>query len=312
MQCSLRFEAVASRFEPFVHELHALFGVCGVRYGYAADVTRFAEEVGNDGPLRSGVRSTVRSVLRRVPEPVSHGNLVELILVAVGGAEIDEDAPAVQQAERMLSPLVGEAMTAQLGALNAEMARDVSPGDACKRHEGLGVEIPGGLEEAASVAKMRPRLVAWHSPPVFVWAALVCGMLLAPCMYLLSRSHGPAAPDAPGWATLPMHPVTQAEAPVVPDFRESDERFNAALNDLGTDLPRRTPQLHSNARKTGEASQPNRLEPVQPARGLGAEVPQDTDGDTGFQDTDMPGRDRTMTAAPAATQDPLQTHSPEF
>lgn len=310
MQSSLRFQAVASRFEPFVEDLHSLFEECNVAYGSPEHLSRFREElIILNVPLRFGTRSVVRRVLQRAQEPVSHGDLVELILVAAGGTEVEEDTPAVQSLERAVSQLVGEAMTSPL--------RDALPQGAKVDHMAaepaadpiiLPEMLEEKLEERAAARNAGPKMTVWASPPPFIWAALLCGVLLAPCMYLLSRPRPlPAAPPPHVRSLPPASP-----SPIVPVTNLVPWTFEDPLSLA----PGHTRSFRLNRRSSGANETVGigslKLEPPKqqaPASGEGAEVVPGTATAPSLRDTDMPGRDRT----PPASQptDPQQTSAPE-
>lgn len=111
MRSSSRFESLATRFELYVEELHVFLTSCGVSFGTPADVLPFADKLSTPGYLRDGMSAMVRSVIYREQERVSQVELLELVLVAVGGTGVDEDAPEFEQARRKLSRVIGQAMT---------------------------------------------------------------------------------------------------------------------------------------------------------------------------------------------------------
>lgn len=110
MRSASRFESLAIRFAPYIEELHMFLTSCGVDFGSPEDVPSFAERLSAPGYLRDGVSAMIRAVIYREKETVSHVELVELVLVAVGGPQIDEEAPEFEVAKRHLSRFIGQAM----------------------------------------------------------------------------------------------------------------------------------------------------------------------------------------------------------
>ena len=110
MQSSPRFGTLATQFGTYIEELHTFLSSCGVSFGAPKDILPFADRLSTPGYLRDGMSAMVRSVIYREQERISQVDLLELVMVAVGGTDVDEDAPEFQQAERKVSRVIGQAM----------------------------------------------------------------------------------------------------------------------------------------------------------------------------------------------------------
>lgn len=339
MLSSLRLEKVALKFEQFVRELRSFLKESGLAYGFPEHLLSFTERLSTSGSLRSGVSAKILETLSSMVEPASHGELVELLLVTVGGPDIEEEAPAIQRAERVLSQLVGEVMTSQSGLSSMEHAarEPAAPSVTAAEFPALAespttAEFPALTESSARaefpdeeprveapvmapplIEGPRPAAVVWASPPPLVWAALVCGVLLPPGMYLLSRPHGPQVTTMPKTALKKQtHAVP---LPMVPPAT-SDQTWAASLSAL-SDLSLDPGPTKKGFRSVRLAKVPAPLATAQQgsASTLGPTskplLPVPTD--RAARETDMPGRDFSASPAPpsAAPQEAQQPSLPD-
>ena len=100
---------LAVRFEPYVEEVHAFFNSCGVDFGSPEQMLPISETLFYPGALRDGVSSIIRAIVYREQEHISHQQLLELMLVAIGGPQF-ERAPQLAESSRRLMQVIHEAM----------------------------------------------------------------------------------------------------------------------------------------------------------------------------------------------------------
>ena len=165
MPSSLRFQSVAARFQAYINELHGLFPDQNATVGSPERLLLFAREVFAPGPMQDEIRSILRNAILRESREISHGELVEMLLVAAGGTGINEEIPEVQQAERLLSRFVGQVMTTPDPIVSGEAE--------------LTVEGPAASQP-----------VRWAKPPTYLWIAAPCAFFLP---LLISRISSPSA-----------------------------------------------------------------------------------------------------------------------
>ncbi len=301
MLSSLLLEGVAHRFEPFVAEVRSFLKQNNVAYGFPEHLLAFTQKLSSEPELRQGVSVKLLEVLRESETPVSPGELVELLLVTIGGANIDEDTPAVQKAERVLSQLVGEVMTSQDGALSLEQVSTESPSvNRPEDTEPLST-VDAEVSELPVASKHPPaEAVAWAPAPSYVWAAILCGVLLPPCMYLLSRPHGAPSTAPRTTNTSSVHSAPHPDAAldlVLP----SPEAMKPLDLDLGEDEPAPRPRMHRSLSHPPTIA-PAKTQPTQdPSSSAAAQA--NTASSPGVEntvrETDMPGRDLGLPASPA-------------
>ncbi len=260
MLSSSRLEAVACRFDPVIKDLRSFLKDNDVAYGFPEHLLAFTDRLTEDEALRYATSSKLHTVVAEFAESTSHGDLVEMLLLTVGGFAVDEDTPPMQQAERVLSRFIGEVMTstytiapgpppsaplpappAPLTAPPLTQLQDtiaepesqlgwaafleipMSPATLANNVDAPSIAKPTALPTRlppnvmpAAVKALLARLpkrapssqpFTWTPAPRFVWAALVCGALFPPGMYLISQPHA-ASP-------APLHPDAKAPRPAV-------------------------------------------------------------------------------------------------
>ncbi len=136
------FHTLAARYAPYVDEVKGFLSTCGVPFGSQQDVPAFAAAVSEPGYLRDGMSSIIRAIIYREQEEVSHLELLDVLLVAVGGLDVEEDAPGIDRSKRELSRFIGQAMTSLWGkrennarpAITEDLSRPEEPAHA-RTHE---------------------------------------------------------------------------------------------------------------------------------------------------------------------------------
>ncbi len=295
LSCS-RLEDVARRFEPFVADLRSFLKQTNVAYGFPEHLLAFTEKLSSD-PLRAGVSSKLLEVIHGSQQAVSHGELVELLLVTIGGANIDEDTPAVQKAERVLSQLVGEVMTSREALSPFEHPTPETPSElhseilpSAFAFETAEPELP--IQPLPS----RPEAIAWAAPPGYLWAALLCGLLLPPCMYFLSRPHE-APRSAPSATTTSSVPSAVREVPApnpVPPFLLQLKPLDLDF----VDAPAPKKRSHKAVTQPATTPAPNTLRTEDLSSAPDAKAPILTDRQKPGREADMSARD---VGGPAST-----------
>ncbi len=85
-------ESLANRFAPYIEELHEFFVRSGVPFGSPGDLLPFADAIVSPGPFHADMRSMVRSIIYRENKAVTSAELLELLVLAVGGPRLDDAA----------------------------------------------------------------------------------------------------------------------------------------------------------------------------------------------------------------------------
>ncbi len=90
-------ESLAIRFAPYIEELREFFVRSGVPFGSPEDLLPFAEGIRSPGPFHADMRSMVRSIIYRENKVVTSAELLELLVLAVGGPRVDDAAQDLHQ-----------------------------------------------------------------------------------------------------------------------------------------------------------------------------------------------------------------------
>src|ERR1700709_517399 len=85
-------ERVAVRLAPYIGELHEFFTSRSMRFGSPEDLAPIALLLSVPGSFQDEMASIIRSILYREQGTVQHGELLELVTVAIGGSRVDEAA----------------------------------------------------------------------------------------------------------------------------------------------------------------------------------------------------------------------------
>ncbi|GAC1424358.1 MAG: hypothetical protein NVSMB62_21220 [Acidobacteriaceae bacterium] len=100
-------EEIASRFAPYLGELHELFGLHGVPFGSPGDLPQLVERLDSGGFFAEDVSSILRSIILREGGSVPQTELLEVVALAAAGPNLDPTNPEVQPAFRRLLSFVG-------------------------------------------------------------------------------------------------------------------------------------------------------------------------------------------------------------
>jgi TonB family protein len=87
---------LASRFAPYIEELHEFFASYGMHYGSPEDMVPLAERLDASGTFAEDMSSMVRAIILRQGGSMPRADLLEIIAVAIGGQEIDQAAQELQ------------------------------------------------------------------------------------------------------------------------------------------------------------------------------------------------------------------------
>lgn len=105
-----KVESVSVRFGAYIEELREFFRSREVSFGSPADVRAFADRVAEPGSFQDEMGSMIRSILFREGETLGRGELLELVAVAVGGAEIETAAQEMHDSVRQMFVFVNGAL----------------------------------------------------------------------------------------------------------------------------------------------------------------------------------------------------------
>ena len=83
---------VASRFAPYVQELHEFFASHGMHFGEVEDLREFSRKLEAPGPFSSELSSMVRSVIFRERGTVPRSDLLALVAVSIAGPSVGKVA----------------------------------------------------------------------------------------------------------------------------------------------------------------------------------------------------------------------------
>ena len=108
MDSPSKFESLAIRFAPYLGDLHDFFVTCGMPFGSPEDLRPFAAALGESAGFRSDVSSIVRSIIYRENKSIPIVDLLELLVLAVGGPHVDETTEAVHEPVRQTLNFVRE------------------------------------------------------------------------------------------------------------------------------------------------------------------------------------------------------------
>jgi TonB family protein len=102
MESVCKFEDFATSFPAYIDELHDFFRSRGVGFGAAEDVAPAVERMCADAVFGGEIASLVRAIIYRERDGLSPIELFELLLVAIGGAQVDEAAEEIHEPARQL------------------------------------------------------------------------------------------------------------------------------------------------------------------------------------------------------------------
>jgi TonB family protein len=102
MDALCNLEEFPTVFAPQINEFHELFKSRGVKFGSPQDVAPVVERLSTDGAFRDEMASMVRTVIYRARDGLSPLELLELVLVAVGGSKVDQAAEEIREPVREL------------------------------------------------------------------------------------------------------------------------------------------------------------------------------------------------------------------
>ncbi len=111
-------KADGGRFAPYVAELREFFASRGMGFGAPEDLAAFAQALKEPGTFREELASLTRSVVYREQGTIAITELLELMMVSMGGARIAEAGEAVREPVRELLGFLGKAMRGRAEALD--------------------------------------------------------------------------------------------------------------------------------------------------------------------------------------------------
>ena len=106
MNSPSKLESLALRYAPYVGDLHAFFVGCGMPYGSPEDLAPFAEALTVPGSFSEDMGAIVRSVIYRENKAITLVELLELLVVAAGGSQVDQTADDLHHPVRQILDFV--------------------------------------------------------------------------------------------------------------------------------------------------------------------------------------------------------------
>ncbi len=105
-------ESLATRFAPYLGELRELFAARGLPSGHAQDLAAFAARL-DDPSFHEEMVSMVRSILYREPQPLSRGELMDMLALAVAGPAFEASTAGADEPTRQLFRFVSHTLQLQ-------------------------------------------------------------------------------------------------------------------------------------------------------------------------------------------------------
>jgi TonB family protein len=131
-------EDLATRFAPYIEELHDVFAMHGLRYGSPEDIGPLAARLETPGLLAEEVAALVRSMVLREGGSMPRTDLLEIVAIAISGPRMDPGGEELQRPVRQLltflhgclrrpwnEPAGEERLHPEGGASRAEAAREL-------------------------------------------------------------------------------------------------------------------------------------------------------------------------------------------
>lgn len=102
MAALCKLEDIPTVFAPHIEELREFFGRRGVLYGSPDKITPFVERVEADATFRDEMASMVRAIMYRVRDGLARLELLELLLVTVGGTTVGDASEELHEPVRRM------------------------------------------------------------------------------------------------------------------------------------------------------------------------------------------------------------------
>ena len=125
MDSPSKFESLAVRFAPYIGDLHEYFVRSGLPFGSPDDVGPFVSAVAVPGTFHDDLCALVRSIIYRENKTINMMEMLEMLLVAVGGPHVDETAADMHESVRVLLDFVRTVYRSLQGG-SAAPARDTT------------------------------------------------------------------------------------------------------------------------------------------------------------------------------------------
>jgi outer membrane biosynthesis protein TonB len=103
-----KLEDFATSFAPYIEELHEFFKSRDVPFGAPENVAPAVERLAKDADFRAEMASMVRATIYRVRDGLSRFELLELMLVALGGNGVGEASDEIQEPARQLFAFIND------------------------------------------------------------------------------------------------------------------------------------------------------------------------------------------------------------
>ena len=129
---------LATRFAPYIEELHDVFAMHGLHYGSPEDIGPLAARLETPSQLTEEIGSLVRSMVLREGGSMPRTDLLEIVAIAISGPRMDPGGVELQQPVRQLltflhnslrrpwnEPAGEERLHPEVDASRAEAAREL-------------------------------------------------------------------------------------------------------------------------------------------------------------------------------------------
>jgi hypothetical protein len=154
------------QLSPYVKELQEFFVTHRMHFGAPEDVVPFTEALSAGGTFHDEMTSMVRSIFLRHGGNVPRAELLQMVMVAVGGPHIDESAeqylPSIQETVKFL----GEVHRTRWGVIPAELPAADAAGTFADRPPQFTPQLPVADQSFPTATAFQPERI--DSLPVAV------------------------------------------------------------------------------------------------------------------------------------------------
>lgn len=112
-----KLEDIPTHFASYIEELHEFFNRRGALYGSPDRIEPFIERLAADAVFRDEMSSMVRAIIYRVRDGLSRLELMELILVAVGGNNVGDASEELHEPVRRMLAFVDTVFKSRWNAM---------------------------------------------------------------------------------------------------------------------------------------------------------------------------------------------------
>jgi hypothetical protein len=196
MESVCKFEDFATSFPAYIDELHDFFRSRGVGFGAAEDVAPAVERMCADAVFGGEIASLVRAIIYRERDGLSPIELFELLLVAIGGAQVDEAAEEIHEPARQL-------LAFTKGVFHSRWTAALEDPSDAKGEDEMGEGEMSGTPQAKGEAELQPSIVTMDGGELGVVGGGEVQAKTAESVSLSSITFSPVAEAGAGRETRP-------------------------------------------------------------------------------------------------------------